>query len=430
MKRHQQGIATLLITAVLLSITLVITLGSYKNLFYQIKRAQNEVSARQSYWLAEGGVECLYAYIAQDPTRITGLLKQVPGEVNHCKQQLQLDELQLIPLENSVYRIYARQGYAQVNKQIYSYTTGTGAIQTNANLRLVGDFDIRPEAVGEADENGFYDCVAVRYKYQVVFHSEASSQQSTETESEKNKPKSENGLRVLDALAENNSELKCKAESKTSIPRGQGKDFNTQDSSEFKADFVQDTKFKPFESYFGLTYSTENYHKVKNLHHVITLNGAESKDCAKKLHQAFVMDKHEKVWLKGDCFINGSFDAPSGRSLVVENGLFATSGANVFGGAFFHMIDTSLPKFTNPEMLSNIWEQAPFYKAIEHLLRDNKTTVYLDRGAFHPKGGMVFDADGMDVVINGALNLQFQSNKESHQRSQTISLQQGSWHGY
>ncbi|WP_332402620.1 hypothetical protein [Vibrio metschnikovii] len=419
MKRHQQGIATLLITAILLSITLVITLGSYKNLFYQIKRAQNEVSARQSYWLAEGGVECLYAYIAQDPTRITGLSKQVSGEVNHCKQQLQLDELQLIPLENSVYRIYARQGYAQVNKQIYSYTTGTGAIQTNANLRLVGDFDIRPEAVGEADENGFYDCVAVRYKYQVVFHSEASSQQSTETESEKNKPKSENGLRVLDALAENNSELKCKAESKTSIPRGQGKDFNTQDSSEFKADFVQDTKFKPFESYFGLTYSTENYHKVKNLHHVITLNGAESKDCITKLHEAFAT--YKDVWVVGDCFIHGSFSAPEARSLVVENGLFATNGSHVYGGAFFHMIK-------NPEVLSNDWQQVPFYDAIKHLVTGN--VVYIDSGAFRPDGGMVFDADGMDVVINGALNLQFQSNKESHQRSQTISLQQGSWNGY
>lgn len=419
MKRHQQGIATLLITAVLLSITLVITLGSYKNLFYQIKRAQNEVNARQSYWLAEGGVECLYAYIAQDPTRITGLLKQVPGEVNHCKQQLQLDELQLIPLENSVYRIYARQGYAQVNKQIYSYTTGTGAIQTNANLRLVGDFDIRPEAVGEADENGFYNCVAVRYKYQVVFHSEASSQQSTETESEKNKPKSENGLRVLDALAENNSELKCKAESKTSIPRGQGKDFNTQDSSEFKADFVQDTKFKPFESYFGLAYSTENYHKVKSQHHVITLNGAESKDCITKLHEAFAT--YKDVWVVGDCFIHGSFSAPEARSLVVENGLFATNGSHVYGGAFFHMIK-------NPEVLSNDWQQVPFYDAIKHLVTGN--VVYIDSGAFRPDGGMVFDADGMDVVINGALNLQFQSNKESHQRSQTISLQQGSWHGY
>ncbi|EKO3793162.1 hypothetical protein HAR83_002580 [Vibrio metschnikovii] len=419
MKRHQQGIATLLITAILLSITLVITLGSYKNLFYQIKRAQNEVSARQSYWLAEGGVECLYAYIAQDPTRITGLSKQVPGEVNHCKQQLQLDELQLIPLENSVYRIYARQGYAQVNKQIYSYTTGTGAIQTNANLRLVGDFDIRPEAVGEADENGFYDCVAVRYKYQVVFHSEASSQQSTETESEKNKPKSENGLRVLDALAENNSELKCKAESKTSILRGQGKDFNTQDSSEFKADFVQDTKFKPFESYFGLAYSTENYHKVKSQHHVITLNGAESKDCITKLHEAFAT--YKDVWVVGDCFIHGSFSAPEARSLVVENGLFATNGSHVYGGAFFHMIK-------NPEVLSNDWQQVPFYDAIKHLVTGN--VVYIDSGAFRPDGGMVFDADGMDVVINGALNLQFQSNKESHQRSQTISLQQGSWHGY
>ncbi|EKO3692704.1 hypothetical protein P0F02_000738 [Vibrio metschnikovii] len=419
MKRHQQGIATLLITAVLLSITLVITLGSYKNLFYQIKRAQNEVSARQSYWLAEGGVECLYAYIAQDPTRITGLSKQVSGEANHCKQQLQLDELQLIPLGNSVYRIHARQGYAQVNKQIYSYTTGTGAIQTNANLRLVGDFDIRPEAVGEADENGFYDCVAVRYKYQVVFHSEASSQQSTETESEKNKPKSENGLRVLDALAENNSELKCKAESKTSIPRGQGKDFNTQDSSEFKADFVQDNKFKPFESYFGLAYSTENYHKVKSQHHVITLNGAESKDCITKLHEAFAT--YKDVWVVGDCFIHGSFSAPEARSLVVENGLFATNGSHVYGGAFFHMIK-------NPEVLSNDWQQVPFYDAIKHLVTGN--VVYIDSGAFRPDGGMVFDADGMDVVINGALNLQFQSNKESHQRSQTISLQQGSWHGY
>ncbi|MBC3617471.1 hypothetical protein H8R01_08500 [Vibrio metschnikovii] len=419
MRRHQQGIATLLITAVLLSITLVITLGSYKNLFYQIKRAQNEVSARQSYWLAEGGVECLYAYIAQDPTRITGLSKQVPGEANNCKQQLQLDKLQLIPLENDVYRIHARQGYAQVNKQIYSYTTGTGAIQTNANLRLVGDFDIRPEAVGEADENGFYDCVAVRYKYQVIFHSEASSQQSTETESEKNKPKSENGLRVLDALAENNSELKCKAESKTSIPRGQGKDFNTQDSSEFKADFVQDTKFKPFESYFGLAYSTENYHKVKNQHHVITLNDAESKKCKDKLHNAFAT--YKDVWVVGNCFIHGSFSAPNGRSLVVENGLFATNGSHVYGGAFFHMIK-------NPEVLSNDWQQVPFYDAIKHLVTGN--VVYIDSGAFRPDGGMVFDADGMDVVINGALNLQFQSNKESHQRSQTISLQQGSWNGY
>ncbi len=55
MIQYQKGVATLLITAILLSIALVVTLGSYKNLFYQIKRAQNEIKARQEHWLAEGG---------------------------------------------------------------------------------------------------------------------------------------------------------------------------------------------------------------------------------------------------------------------------------------------------------------------------------------------------------------------------------------
>ncbi len=53
MRKYQQGIGTLLITSILLSVALVVTLGSYK-IFYQIKRAQNEVKARQEHWLAEG----------------------------------------------------------------------------------------------------------------------------------------------------------------------------------------------------------------------------------------------------------------------------------------------------------------------------------------------------------------------------------------
>ncbi|WP_233263839.1 hypothetical protein [Vibrio vulnificus] len=54
MKNHEQGAATLLVTSVLLIAALMATLGSYKTLFYQIKRAQNEVLSRQSYWKAEG----------------------------------------------------------------------------------------------------------------------------------------------------------------------------------------------------------------------------------------------------------------------------------------------------------------------------------------------------------------------------------------
>ncbi|EOB4247066.1 hypothetical protein [Vibrio metschnikovii] len=406
MKRHQQGIATLLITAILLSITLVITLGSYKNLFYQIKRAQNEVSARQSYWLAEGGVECLYAYIAQDPTRITGLSKQVSGEANNCKQQLQLDELQLIPLENSVYRIYARQGYAQVNKQIYSYTTGTGAIQTNANLRLVGSFEIQPEAVGEADNDGFYDCIAVRYKYQVEFH-----------------PSSGSGLQTQDADA---GTKPCKPNSKTSIAGSREGEFSTKDSPEFKTDFVQDKYIKPFESYFGLAYTPANYQKIKSEHYLIELNAEKSINCSHVIQQAF--KSHKKVWLQGDCFINAGFSAPNGRSLVVENGLFATNGASVYGGAFFHTINPSIHRFSDPTQLALAWQKAPFYEVIKDLLTSN--TVYVDRGAFRPDGGIVFDADGAEIVIGGAFALHYRSSNNPYERLEILSLQQGSWHGY
>ncbi|GAJ71978.1 hypothetical protein JCM18904_2770 [Vibrio sp. JCM 18904] len=64
-RKHQQGVATLLITSILLSVALVVTLGSYKNLFYQIKRAQNEVSSRQQHWEAEGGGLSVYLLMSQ-----------------------------------------------------------------------------------------------------------------------------------------------------------------------------------------------------------------------------------------------------------------------------------------------------------------------------------------------------------------------------
>ncbi|HDZ9241636.1 TPA: hypothetical protein RUZ16_003302, partial [Vibrio cholerae] len=80
MRQYQQGVATLLITSILLSVALVVTLGSYKNLFYQIKRAQNEVKARQEHWLAEGGLECGYSQFL--------ITNGLPGIVNDCDSGL------------------------------------------------------------------------------------------------------------------------------------------------------------------------------------------------------------------------------------------------------------------------------------------------------------------------------------------------------
>ena len=61
----QHGVVTLLITSVLLLGALVVTLGSYRSIFHQVKVAQNEVQGRQAHWRSEGGLECTYAYLLE-----------------------------------------------------------------------------------------------------------------------------------------------------------------------------------------------------------------------------------------------------------------------------------------------------------------------------------------------------------------------------
>ncbi|WP_259556973.1 hypothetical protein [Vibrio harveyi] len=72
--RNQQGAAALLVVSVLLVAALMMSLGSYKSLFYQIKRANNQIESRQEHWLAEGAVECAWAQFK--------LSKSVPAVVN------------------------------------------------------------------------------------------------------------------------------------------------------------------------------------------------------------------------------------------------------------------------------------------------------------------------------------------------------------
>lgn len=59
MINKQRGAITLLVSSVILVVTLIFSLGSYKSIFYQIKRAQNEIEARKGHWAAEGELSVL-----------------------------------------------------------------------------------------------------------------------------------------------------------------------------------------------------------------------------------------------------------------------------------------------------------------------------------------------------------------------------------
>ena len=62
----QRGAATLLVAVLLLAAALVISLASYKGVFFQAKRAQNEIEARQLHWKGEGRLECVMAKVADN----------------------------------------------------------------------------------------------------------------------------------------------------------------------------------------------------------------------------------------------------------------------------------------------------------------------------------------------------------------------------
>lgn len=63
--RAQQGISTLLMSSLTLSVAMVFVLTSYSTSFYQVKRAQNTVFSRQAFWLAEGGLACGLGLLAE-----------------------------------------------------------------------------------------------------------------------------------------------------------------------------------------------------------------------------------------------------------------------------------------------------------------------------------------------------------------------------
>lgn len=56
----EKGVATLLITSMMLSVAMVFVLGSSGTTLYQVKRAQNTLFSRQAHWLAEGGLTCAF----------------------------------------------------------------------------------------------------------------------------------------------------------------------------------------------------------------------------------------------------------------------------------------------------------------------------------------------------------------------------------
>lgn len=431
-RKYQQGLATLLITSILLSIALVVTLGSYKNLFYQIKRAQNEVNSRQQHWAAEGGLECLFSYIKDDPSRIAGVIPTNHSNLDAlCKNTLNLSQLNITDLTAGVYRInsISHNGWTQLNKTFSTLSNrGKGAIQTTSKLTTYGDLKVHPDAKGGLNSDGLYDCVSMTYRYSYTMEGRnPASKYKTESIRE-------------NSLYEGSPAGGCTVSTTTNVTVNSGNSITKTDNPEtsdssLKDDFVYDPEVDPFQTFFDYKKTPENIAKVKASFPAsgkITLSDATQ--CKSAIENAF--STVDKVWITGNCAIHGNLALQGNHekyTLVIQDGIFINTGSTTFQGSIFHLVDKTKPQFL-PENLKSYWESlfatssgGPTNFTIGQQYTDLTQTVYVDAGAFHATGGYGFDTDGLKTSIAGSMELLFDSRKRPTPGLNNVRWQEGSW---
>ncbi|EOV0103687.1 TPA: hypothetical protein RQJ82_002707 [Vibrio vulnificus] len=452
-RKLERGIATLLITSVLLSIALVVTLGSYKTLFYQIKRAQNEVKSRQDHWLAEGGLECIYTKAVQDGVIPTA--SSIP-ECNIGSNTIVFTYEALAAMNNPT-KVSSKVGYAGLSKNIVgsSSTSGYGAIKSTSNLYFNGSNSINPDPSKKSETENEWECRVATFK---------------------------GTLKIFGNLT--NKGLVDTVKPSNDFPSGQRCQSGFQSTlisspTTENKDFVQDSKLDPFKDYFNTkreswfeVMKNKKFTKISSTS-LTDSNGnikysqdelpppARVENCGKKISDQ-IANGHDLLWVYGSCHISDSELAtlgenvnaktPTGVVIVSHNGLFTTKGALRFKGLIYHFV--SGKEVTDPSTgeknyqadfspTESDWEsrdsdtitdlntlKSDLTGDMAHHSLSLSDIVYYQRGAFHPSGGYVMDAYGKAALFNAALNLHFDSDAVSTPLSKIngkLKWQEGSW---
>ncbi|MEZ9318790.1 MULTISPECIES: hypothetical protein [unclassified Vibrio] len=432
MRLKQNGAVTLLLVSILLIGVLIVSLGSFKTTFYQIKRAQNEVQARKEHWTAEGGLECGLSVIIENSSTA------IPGDLlDSCSNKLS----SLDKSSDNANILVSTANRTSINKEIrFSNDSGLGAIQAISALEIISEdiMDIDPE-LSETSNNGVYECVAVRF-FDSVIHTKGTGGSLTTVSNPENAPADFSACK--DAVTD-------LSESATITASG------SDPSGAFMSDYVHDTNLNGFENYFGVKKTTDNINALKsNEYEVINLLETDShgntvhvdfdsntnkyvgKECSTRINDAFSAGK-TKVWVIGDCVvwhpainIVDSAGTITPRSLVVENGIFANGNASVLDGAFYHLNDMSVFKDAsgaekNTDFLADSWDKLPATMDYSLLVEENST--YIANASFFPKGGIFLDSIGGLSTIKGSMNLDYRGEYNPHDEPVEIQWKKGSW---
>ncbi|CCN47032.1 conserved hypothetical protein [Vibrio nigripulchritudo MADA3029] len=421
MMRRNQGYITLTVTSFVLVAALILILGSYKQVFFQIKRAQNEVKNRQEHWFAEGGLECGFASIN------VRSLNSIPNNLLSDCNDISISSLTKDASNSSV--LVSKSGNTRLKKEInFLSSNSQGAIRSTSDLVFRGSYTFTPDP-GKQRAEGDWNCKIVQFQGTFGLYSPY-----------------ENTSVANSGLDDNNkpystfpSGQSCHSSHSTaSYSNALGSAMKYWVEGETESDIEHKTDIGDlFKDIFGVP--RDEWVTIKNnpLFHKKSGNGS----CGNTISEGISNGK-SLIWYTGSCelktndfnAISAAFsNSPSVNSavIVIENGLFSTHASYTFPGMFYHLntnyqptaaewaateSNANMPIIANPTA-------APFG------LGD---VVYYQTGSFVPTGGYIMDAPGKIALFNSSMNFLYNQDNLTTPLSKIRKLTwaKGSWNDF
>ncbi|OCH20969.1 hypothetical protein [Aliivibrio logei] len=410
----QNGAVVLIMTSLLILAALILSLGTYKSTFYQIKRSQNEVIAKQSNWKAEGAIECLFSFINESKTDPSLLSKnntstEYSNMNTQCNINNPIERLYAQPVSSANSTINYQLTYELNNKNLIKkniipkITYGNGAIQARGNLIIDGSIDIYPDVTGKKI-NEKDECVAIKYTGYIDYNFGFGGLKTLNPE--------ENG--PYDGYKGT-----CHPETQSNIQENSKTD-NPATSDNFLSDYIKEEHYDPFEAFFQKPRSKLS--EVKSKYTQIT--GSKT-DCDVRIVDAFKTS--DKVWVTGDCNLEGGSSLTTlsneSRNLVIEGGVVALDGSGTFHGSIYHMfIDIPVDGKGNIDLTDN-WKNID---TAAHITGKTKFISHVQRGAFIPTGGLILDTPNSSTLLRGSIIFKYKRSARKEEYN-NFTWQKGSW---
>ncbi|KAB2825182.1 hypothetical protein [Aliivibrio finisterrensis] len=404
MNKKQRGAITLLVSSCILMASLILSLGSYKHIFYQVKRAQNEVEARKGYWAAEGGVECVFSKVSTSGT--------VPsGVVTECAP-LNLDSLSITSTE--YYLINAQKSSQLVKKEFtMGGNGGSGAMKSAADIYFHASTTFSTPDPGKLTDDG-WECVALRYRNRF----ESDSPPANQGVIHGDKP----------SLDFDNKDKDCAPSHKTN---GTGNDF------------LKDDTVNPFEDLFGVKKEDHNTVRDNGIFQVINMKNQNKSQCGSKITDVINSGVHH-IWVEGSCEIISSDYADlasasnktDGVFILVHDGVLSLMGASSSSSPIKGLLFHFNTDFVLGDDLSS-WEGTEAYAFLSHVPSVFSSSYlisssYYQHGAFTLSGGQIFDTLGQSALFFNAVNFKYNKDVMDSVFEGLIQPRwvKGSWHDF